>query len=269
MLLPQKSCGEAKALGLDGIQTQINPNRVQQEPYAQTMSEPILNMLKIMSHDLRGSLLSMMATLKLLNRGYYGEADENMKFKLEELFGKVKVLTGMTEEYLGRAFSVNGDLEMERETLDLKEDIINPVLEEFSSEIRDCNIHVDNRLDVIKHPISAKGSKVWLKSVFRNLLKNAINYGKMGGSIVLGFEDHGSMYRLNVYNSGEPVPEGLRDKLFSRFIHNGKNDNGKSNRMGLGLHFVQMIIRKHGGDIRYEAKEHGSNFVVDIPHEGC
>ena len=33
--------------------------------------EDILNLLTIMSHDIRGSLLSMLATLKLLNRGYY------------------------------------------------------------------------------------------------------------------------------------------------------------------------------------------------------
>ncbi len=75
------------------------------------------------------------------------------------------------------------------------------------------------------------------------------------------------MCRVNVYNSGEPVPEKLRSKLFSRFTHNGNNNTGKSNRMGLGLYFVQMIIRKHGGDIWYEAKEHGSNFVVVLPVE--
>lgn len=268
MLLPQKNCDEAKGLGSDGVQTEITLNRVQQEPYAPTMEEPILNMLKIMSHDFRGSLLSIMATLKLLNRGYYGKVDETVKSTLEDLFEKVKVLTGMAEEYLGRAFSVNGDLEMDREALDLKGDVINPVLEECSSEIRDRHIQLDNRLDTIsKHPISVKGSKVWLKAVFRNLLKNAVKYGDMGGSIMLGSEDYGSMCRVNVYNSGEPVPKELRSKLFSRFTHNGNNNTGRSNRMGLGLYFVQMIIRKHGGDIWYEPKEYGSNFVVVLPVE--
>jgi K+-sensing histidine kinase KdpD len=32
--------------------------------------ENTLNLLKIMSHDIRGPLVSMVATLKLLNRGY-------------------------------------------------------------------------------------------------------------------------------------------------------------------------------------------------------
>jgi hypothetical protein len=38
--------------------------------------ENILRLVKIMSHDLRTSLFSMLATLKLLNRGYYGKMDK-------------------------------------------------------------------------------------------------------------------------------------------------------------------------------------------------
>jgi hypothetical protein len=34
------------------------------------LNEQVLNMVKIMSHDIRGALISMPATLKLLNRGY-------------------------------------------------------------------------------------------------------------------------------------------------------------------------------------------------------
>ena len=37
----------------------------------------------------------------------------------------------------------------------------------------------------------------------------------------------------------------------------------------LKIHFLKMVIREHGGDIWYEAKEHGSNFVMILPIEGC
>jgi signal transduction histidine kinase len=43
--------------------------------------------------------------------------------------------------------------------------------------------------------------------------------------------------------------------------------NGNSDGLGLGLYLTREIIRKHGGDIWYEAKEHGSNFVFTLPRE--
>jgi signal transduction histidine kinase len=56
-------------------------------------------------------------------------------------------------------------------------------------------------------PICIRASGIWLKMVFRNLLRNAVKYGHKEGMIAIGFEDQGSCYRLNVYNSGKPIPE--------------------------------------------------------------
>jgi K+-sensing histidine kinase KdpD len=102
--------------------------------------ENILNLLKIMSHDIRGPLVSMVATLKLLNRGYYGKMDEEAADKIKEVLSNATRLTGMAEEYLGRSFAVNEELEIEGEPLYLIRDIINPVLEELSPELKDRRI---------------------------------------------------------------------------------------------------------------------------------
>lgn len=99
--------------------------------------ETTLNLLKIMSHDIRGPLVSMVATLKLLNRGYYGKMDEKAADKIREVLSNATRLAGMAEEYLGRAFAVNEELEIEGEPLYLIRDIVNPVLEEFSPGLKD------------------------------------------------------------------------------------------------------------------------------------
>ncbi len=41
------------------------------------LNQHILNMLMIMSHDIRGPLVSIAATLKLLMRGSFGRMDES------------------------------------------------------------------------------------------------------------------------------------------------------------------------------------------------
>jgi len=234
--------------------------------YFHTSHEQISNILNIMAHDLRGYLVFISANLKLLSRGYYGNMDEGVRDRLEELFKRVTGLTHIYEEWMSRAFSVNDDLEMERESLDLKRDIIDPVLEEFSTEIKDRGIKIDNRLDPItKNQIPIKANKIWLKAVFRNLIKSAIKYGDPGCTIAFRFEDHGTSCQVNVYNSGKPIPEGRRDKLFTKFGGIGIHISAGSHGMGLGLYLIKKTIRKPGGDIRYEAQEHGSNFVLTIP----
>jgi len=240
----------------------------QSESFDLSLDEKMLNMVKALSHDVRGSLLSISATLKLLSRGYYGKMDEAVVRRIKELFSKTSGLIGVTEEYLGRSFSVTNDLTTEVESFDLMKDVLIPVLKELSSELKGHRLMIDHRLHAMSNkPISIRMNGIWLKMVFRNLLRNAIKYGDKEGMIAVGFEDRGSCYRLNVYNSGKPVPEEYRERLFAKCVsnRNGRNGRERGGGTGLGLYLISKVIQKLGGEIWYEAKENGSNFVFTLP----
>lgn len=231
-------------------------------------NENILQMVKMMSHDVRGSLLSISATLKLLSRGYFGKMDDGAMNKVKELFSKTTGLIGMTEEYLGRSFSVNDDVDTKQDTLDLMKHILIPVLKELSSELKGHRLLIDHHLHAMSNqPICIRASRVWLKMIFRNLLKNALKFGDPGGTIAIGFQDQGSSYRFNVYNTGNPIPEAYRNKLFTNFWENGNHDMNRegANGTGLGLYLIKKVIEKLGGEIWYEAKERGSTFSFTLP----
>ncbi len=63
--------------------------------------ETLLNLLKIPSHDIRNSLFSMLVTLKLLNRGYYGKMDQEVADKIKDLLFSATQLTRMVDACLG------------------------------------------------------------------------------------------------------------------------------------------------------------------------
>ena len=98
----------------------------------------------------------------------------------------------------------------------MTEDIVEPVLAELAAEIQDHQITLVNRLhNQGEGKVPVRGSKLWLKCVFRNLINNGIKYGGRGCTIVVDFETQGSTCRLNVYNTGQTVPEACRSMLFS------------------------------------------------------
>jgi signal transduction histidine kinase len=233
-----------------------------------TIDQDVLHMLMVIAHDIRGPLVAMAATLKLLIRGSYGTMDDSVRNTVQDLFSRVVQLLGMAEDCLGKVHSVNDSIVIEREALDLRQDIIDPVLEELSSEIQSRKILIDNRLGAIPvGSITIHVNKMWLKAVFRNLFKNAIKYGGRGCRIAFGFQDLGHFFRLNVYNSGTPVPQEHREKLFTKFGRILSDDAKSKDGVGLGLYLIKEIIQKHGGDIWYEARLDGSDFIFTIPKD--
>jgi signal transduction histidine kinase len=246
---------------------QVSNTEANSRPYIfASANEEILNILKIMSHDIRGPLTTLGAGLKLLKKGAYGRMDSKASYQIDQLFSVLKGLMGNLEDFLGRAFSINGGLEMSREPFDLNRQVVQPVLLELTKEIHDRFITVENHLDVLPHKAHfIHGDRFWLKAIFRNLIRNAIKYGGKGCRITIGLEDLQFQYRMNVHNTGKPVPEECRDRLFTKFGRISSEDNINSESMGLGLYLVKEIVEKHGGHIRYEATETGSNFLFNLP----
>jgi signal transduction histidine kinase len=232
------------------------------------LNEHILNMLMVISHDIRGPLVAIAAIAKLLLRGVYGKLDQSVENTVRDLLSRIVQLIGIAEDCLGKAHAVDGSIRLERESLDLRQGIVDPVLDEISSDIEKHHIAIDNRLGSIPAgKILIKANRTWLKVVFRNLFRNAIKYGGSGCTIAFGFQDLGCCYRLNVYNTGKPIPEEQRDKLFTKFGRIQGAVGGQLEGIGMGLYLIKKIVSEHGGDIWYEARPDGSDFVFTIPKE--
>lgn len=101
------------------------------------LKETMENLSKILSYDIRGSLISMKAALELLSHGYYGEMDESAMNRLKDLLSKTVCLIGVTEECLGEAWSVNADLSIKDKGMNGVPGMIYPPWKGFPSEIRE------------------------------------------------------------------------------------------------------------------------------------
>lgn len=228
-------------------------------------NEEILDLLKITAHDLRGGIFNLGAGLKLLKRGSFGGMDIGVSQEIDNLYGYLTKLMGNLEEAMGRAFSLSEGLVIRKETIHLQRDVLDPVLAELSRDLRQSCGLFHNGLGVVQdEQLMLLGDRFWLKAVFRNLLRNAIKYGGKGVKLGVGFLHQGTLVRINIYNSGQPIPPEYGQNLFTPFSRRSPSQDGRSNGLGLGLYLVRQAIERHGGTIWYEPKRHGSNFVFTL-----
>jgi signal transduction histidine kinase len=119
----------------------------------------------------------------------------------------------------------------------------------------------------IENGLSVSGVQDDLTRLVINLLKNAIDYNKVDGSVVLSLQKRGSNVVLSCVDTGIGIAEKDRERIFERFF---KADNARAQRggsgTGLGLAIVKEIIEAHSGTIKVRSKlGEGTTFEVVFP----
>ncbi len=101
-----------------------------------------------------------------------------------------------------------------------------------------------------------------ISSVFRNLLKNAVQHNdKEVGEVIVSATDHEDTVTVTIADNGPGVPDGQKETVF------GKGERGlDSSGTGIGLHLVNTLISIHNGDVWIEDNEpEGAIFSVELP----
>lgn len=113
----------------------------------------------------------------------------------------------------------------------------------------------------IQEEMYIDGIEDQIQNLLSILLNNAISYTPEYGEIVIRAYIQAKKFYLKVSNSGDPIPEEIRDRLFERFFRadEAREDNG---HYGLGLSIASNIAANHGGRIRVDYEDHKNVFSV-------
>ena len=113
----------------------------------------------------------------------------------------------------------------------------------------------------IQKEMYSDGIEDQIQNLLSILLNNAISYTPEYGEIVIRAYIQAKKFYLKVSNSGDPIPEEIRDRLFERFFRadEAREDNG---HYGLGLSIASSIAANHGGRIRVDYEDHKNVFSV-------
>ena len=131
-------------------------------------------------------------------------------------------------------------------------------LEEFNLEALWQELLSNYRISIDKKTLQLKlhGDVEWwradrykLKTTLDNLLSNAINYTPEGGQIDIVWRTENANLVIDVANSGEPIPEEDKERVFEPFFQSASKRTGPIKGSGIGLSVARECIEVQGGSL--------------------
>ncbi len=129
---------------------------------------------------------------------------------------------------------------------------------------RERGIALDLAVDPDLPPVLTNPDQI--KSLWNNLISNAIKYNRDGGRVDVQLRRRGDRLEASVADTGIGIPKEAMSRLFSEFF---RADNAKQSGRtgtGLGLSIVKEIVERAGGQITVESElGQGTTFRFWLP----
>jgi signal transduction histidine kinase len=111
-----------------------------------------------------------------------------------------------------------------------------------------------------------RGSARDLSLLARNLLENAVQYTRPGGTIEVSVRAEDGAGVLSVRDTGVGIPTREQGRIFERFYRVDRARSRETGGTGLGLSIVKHIVENHGGSVEVRSElGQGSTFIVRLP----
>ena len=227
--------------------------------------------LSVASQKLRDPLQQLRVALHALARGYAGEL---RPLQADVLQGAEEEAQRM-DELMSDLFEV-AELESGRRTLKVEQlrplDLLQEARERIRSQAAERSIEVE--INAFADLSRVNADRRALRSIFENLLTNALRYTPPGGLIWLEAVELKYFIQFSVRDNGRGIETERLPRIFGRFNDTGEtrdpaqaDAHGHSGSgTGLGLALVRRLVESHGGQISVESRlGYGTTFSFTMP----
>jgi two-component system sensor histidine kinase GlrK len=207
--------------------------------------------LRHLSHELKTPLASMREGTELLADRVAGPLTTEQQEIVEILDNSSRNLQKLIEQLLDYNRK-QADGPVPREIVDIAE-LVDNVVAAHSLPARAKMMHTAIQLA----ERTCLAEPALLISVMDNLYSNAVHYGAESGNIRIHSYRHGEQVRIDVINSGEPIPQAEKNMIFEPFYQGSHQRKGAVKGSGLGLSIARDCVRQMQGELSLEESESG------------
>jgi signal transduction histidine kinase len=223
------------------------------------------DLMKMIVHDLKTPLTSVLATLEMLRDGDFGAVSEPQGRALSDAEAKAEDLLALIEDLLEVARIEEQSITLQPEPIApaaLLAEIVHDWGLRFQQEGSSATTDVTDDAPVIR------ADKVLLKRVISNLVQNAITHSAGPVELRLSARKAPNGILFTVADNGPGIPPEYQEIIFRKFEQVRAQNAPRVRSSGLGLTFCRLAVESHGGRIWVQSAEgEGSTFHIQLPLE--
>jgi len=223
------------------------------------------DLMKMIVHDLKTPLTSVLASLEMALDGDFGEVSEMQRRVLGDAETKAEDLLGLIGDLLEVARIEENAIDLDLEPI-APGAFIGEIVHEWAVRFQQEGAKVF--VDVADDAPVIDADKGLLKRVFANLIQNALTHTASGVEItILAHKDTATGGILfTVADNGPGIPPEYHELIFRKFERAKQPEVPRVRSSGLGLAFCKLAVEVHGGRIWVRSIEgKGSQFHIALP----
>ena len=221
------------------------------------------DLMKMIVHDLKTPLTSILATLELLADGDFGPLAARQHGAIVDTQRKSEELLSLIDDLLEirRMEETTPVLRLEDvDPRDLLQEIVSDWALRFQQERTAVAVDADPRSSRLK------ADRAMVKRVFGNLIQNALVHSPSPIHLELVARPHSDGVLFTVVDDGPGIPAEYHDVIFRKFEQVRTPHAPRVRTSGLGLTYCRLVVETHGGRIWVQSAEgKGSSFHVVLP----
>ncbi len=213
------------------------------------------------SYELRSPLTNIIGFAQLLSDSRIGPLNPKQVEYTGYILSSSASLLAIVNDILDLSTIDAGIMGLDLAEIDVRETVA-AVVDSIAERVHEQR--VDLTTDVAPNVGDLVADEKRLRQILFNLLSNALDYSREGGSVRLAAARVGDSVEFTVSDDGAGIPRNFLDSVFDRFssLPRGARRGG----VGLGLSIVKSFVGLHGGTVEISSEEgRGTEVKIRLP----
>ncbi|WP_375605757.1 sensor histidine kinase [Flavobacterium davisii] len=210
------------------------------------------------THELKTPLTTLSVSTKMLERKEIQENKEILNSLLQTINRQNVRLQNLIDQVLSNSLGFE-EIELQKENLKINS-FVQTIISDF--HLAYPNIIINSNINTKETTLFL--DKFHLTTALNNVLENAVKYGCK--NIALKTSLKNGIFNISITDDGIGIAKEKQLLLFEKFYRVEQGNLHNTKGLGLGLYYVDQIIKAHKGTINVVSElGRGASFTIAIP----
>jgi len=245
-----------------GDLTQANKKLQADIEYERSLDEMRKEFVSSVSHELKTPIALIQGYAEGLKLNVI-EDEDSKNFYCDVITDEARKMNLMVRDLLDLSQYEAGAFKIERTEFDILA-LLDHVVNKYQPIFQEKKVVLQTDWGNTDEELLVDGDVMRMEQVLVNYINNALNYMDDRRQLSVSFKAGDDKARVSVWNSGNPIPEDAKEKIFDSFYKLDKARTRAAGGSGLGLSIVRAIQLQHNNSFGVINRDEGVEFWFDI-----